>query len=122
LLACLHIASGRPSSILFTASKLHLPMSFCSGHTIVANGSAIAIDRELTLVACQPLVGLYFYVYWSRITAPRLVAMACWEHVALSRQPEKASEKSLNKISVHLVFRHPDKRTKISIFISSDFY
>jgi len=37
LLACLYIASGGPSSILFTALNFMLLQSVHSGHTLVAN-------------------------------------------------------------------------------------
>jgi len=54
LLVCLYITSGGPTSILFTAPKLHLPMSFCSGHTLAHNGSRI------------PLVAVALFLYLSK--------------------------------------------------------
>jgi len=38
LLACLYIASGGPSSILFTALNFMLLQSVHSGHTLAVNG------------------------------------------------------------------------------------
>ena len=47
--------------------------------------------------------------------------MRCWEHVALSRQCEKASENSLSKASVHLVFRHLEKIRKLAYLFPETF-
>jgi len=41
LLACLYIASGGPSSILFTALNFMLLQSVHSGHTLAVNGLAM---------------------------------------------------------------------------------
>jgi len=53
LLACLNIASGRPTSIFFTALKLHLTMLFHSGHTLATNGLGIWLVGDFKALSYQ---------------------------------------------------------------------